>query len=170
MRNLINLAIYQLVWFCAVAYGNAGALSGLLLVVHLALSRNRRGDLLLMLLLLASGTALDTLLQLAGVLAFSPPPLLIPLWLAVIWLALATLPLNGLSWMIDRPFTCIGFGLVGGPLAYWAGTRLGGATFPFSSLYSLSLLALVWALYWPLVMVIAGRLRNRRETPKRNAT
>jgi hypothetical protein len=44
------------------------------------------------------------------------------------------------------------FGALGGPLAYWAGVRLGAASFTWSLLSSLGILAIVWALLWPEVM------------------
>jgi hypothetical protein len=48
-------------------------------------------------------------------------------------------------------------GALGGPLAYWAGVRLGAATFHWPILSSLALLAVIWALLWTGVMAVAAR-------------
>jgi hypothetical protein len=49
------------------------------------------------------------------------------------------------------------FGAFGGPLAYWAGVRLGAAAFHWPLLSSLMLLAVVWAFLWAGVMAVATR-------------
>ncbi len=46
-------------------------------------------------------------------------------------------------------------GAVGGPLAYWAGVRLGAASFGFSLPFSLLVLGMVWAFVLPISMKLA---------------
>ena len=54
------------------------------------------------------------------------------------------------------------FGALGGPLAYWAGVRLGASTFHWPLLSSLALLAVVWAFLWTGVMAVAARQTVRQ--------
>jgi hypothetical protein len=58
--------------------------------------------------------------------------------------------------MKKRPFLSGFFGALGGPLAYWAGVRLGAASFNWPLLQSIITLAVVWALLWPLVMLFSN--------------
>ena len=158
MNPLVNIGINQVIWFLCVLGGNAGALFALpLLVANILLSRHKKADLQLTGLLLLTGTVIDGSLQLIGFFSFSSPGVPLPLWLAVIWAALAALPHHSLAWMKERMLLAALFGALGGPLAYWAGVRLGAATFHWPLLSSLALLAVVWTFLWAGIMAIAAR-------------
>jgi Protein of unknown function (DUF2878) len=164
MHPLINVAINQIIWFLCVLGGNGGVPFALpLLVANVLLSRQRHADLQMMVVLLAVGVCIDGTLQAAGFFSFRHEGVPIPLWLAVIWLALAALPHHSLNWMKERPLLSVLFGALGGPLAYWAGVRLGAATFHLPLLTSLSLLAAIWAALWVGVMYLAGKQVRRAE-------
>jgi hypothetical protein len=159
VNPVLNIALYQAIWFACVLMGTAGALGSLVpLALHLWLSRRRRADLQMMGILLVAGLVIDGSLQLSGFFRFTAAALPIPLWLAVIWLALATLPHHSLGWMKGRPLLSAALGAIGGPLAYWAGVRLDAAAFSWPLLPSLLLLAVIWAMLWPAVMFFAGKL------------
>jgi hypothetical protein len=161
MNIFVNILIYQGVWFLGVLYGDRGGLMALsLLALHFVLSPRRLADLKIMVVFVAAGLLIDSLLQMIGVLTFFAPSRPIPFWLMVIWAGLATLPLHGLRWMQGRHLINVFFGALGGPLAYWAGARLGAASFPHSDVFSLVVLAVVWAVFWPLAMHAASRLSN----------
>lgn len=162
MNIFINFIIYQVVWLLSVFEGNGGAVAGLLLLVgHLLLSPVKKEDLKMMGLLLAVGMVLDGALHYLGFMTYETAALPIPFWLAVIWLALATLPHHSLKWLKRRPLLSAFFGAIGGPLAYWAGVKAGAASFSWSLVSSLALLAVIWALLWPSVMYLAGRALPR---------
>lgn len=159
MNMILNIAIYQTIWFLCVLGGNRGAaISFIFLLLHLLLTPTFRNDLKMMIILLIMGLMIDTPLQLIGFFSFSGHSLPVPLWLATIWLALATLVNHSLAWLKNRSLLSALFGALGGPLAYWAGVRLGAATFNFPLLPSLAILAIVWALLWPTIMYISKRL------------
>ncbi len=158
MNPFVNVAINQVIWFLCVLGGNAGALFALpFLGLNILLSRKRRADLQMIVLLLAIGLSLDGILQAIGFFSFRSTGFPIPLWLAVVWVALAALPHHSLAWMKNRLLLAALFGAIGGPLAYWAGVRLGAATFHWQLLPSLLLLAVAWALLWTGVMAVAAR-------------
>jgi hypothetical protein len=158
MNPLVNIAINQAIWFLCVLWGNAGALFALpLLALNILLSRHRKADLQMIGLLLFGGVLIDGTLQAIGFFSFTSAGFPIPFWLAVVWAALAALPHHSLAWMKKRMLLSILFGAIGGPLAYWAGVRLGAATFHWPLPSSLILLALVWAILWAGVMAIAAR-------------
>ncbi len=159
MNVYINIALYQTIWFFCVLYGNLGAMVGLaLLALHLVLSDRRVADMKMILLFVSAGILIDTAMQRLGVLSFPSSSWLIPFWLIVIWAGLATLPLHSLRWMQGRHLINIFLGGLGGSLAYWGGVKLGGAEFPQSPFLSLVVLAVVWAIFWPLAMYLASRI------------
>ncbi len=158
MNPFVNIGLNQTIWFLCVLGGNFGALFALpLLVANIVFSKQKRADLQLIGFLLLIGMLIDGSLQAIGFFSFTSPGFPIPLWLAVIWAALAALPHHSLAWMKRRRLVCMLFGALGGPLAYWAGVRLGAATFHLPLLTSLALLAFVWAFLWTGLMALAER-------------
>ncbi len=159
MKMLLNILIYQATWLLCVLGETRGAVLALpLLGLHLFLSEKRKADLQIMVMFLAAGLIIDGTLSGVGFFSFAQPATPIPFWLAVIWLALAILPHNSLAWLKERPLLSALFGAIGGPLAYWAGVRLGVADFNWPLLPSLLLLAVVWAILWTGAMYFAGRM------------
>jgi len=161
VSNLINVILYQCGWFCCVlgavwGYPVAGALAAFsLLVLHLILASSRRVEIQLMLTACVIGVAVDSLQQAVGIFTFkqdSSWPLWLPLWVFVIWAQFATLFHYALRWMSGRYLIAVIFGMIGGPLAYWAGVRLGAATFGDNPVMSVLSLAVVWAIVTPILL------------------
>lgn len=162
MNAFVNVGINQAIWFLCVLGGNAGVVFALpFLILNFLLSPHRRADLQMAGLLLATGVCIDGVLLASGFFSFTTTGFPIPLWLAVIWLALAALPHHSLAWMQKRRLLSVIFGALGGPLAYWAGVRLGAATFHWPLLPSLAVMAGIWALLWPVIMAVAARQRQQ---------
>ncbi len=160
MNIFINIGIYQVVWFLCVLLENLGAILALpLLILHLYLSPYKGDDLKLMSKMLFIGCVVDGLLHSNGFISYNVSALPIPLWLAVIWLALATLPHHSLNWLKGRYFLSAFLGLFAGPLAYWAGVKFGAAHFDKSLISSLVVFALIWAGLLPLCIYIADKIR-----------
>lgn len=157
MNIIVNVVTYQAVWFLCVLGETRGALVGLLLLgLHLFFSPIRMLDLKMMGILLVVGLGIDGILHALGFFSFNVAARPIPFWLLVIWLALAILPHHSLAWLKSRFLLSAFFGALGGPLAYWAGVRLGAAYFNWSLLASLGTLAIIWAFLWPAVMFFAA--------------
>ena len=162
MSLAINVLIYQIVWFLCVFKGDAGAFFSLVLLIgHLLWSPLRKADLQMMLILLLAGLVIDGTISYAGLISYRVDGVPIPFWLAVIWLALAILPNHSLRWLKGRPLLSSLFAALGGPLAYWAGVKAGSAFFNTTLFTSVALLAIVWALFWPLAMAIANGIAPR---------
>jgi hypothetical protein len=166
MKIIANAAVYQLSWFLAVLGGNMGAWLAIgMLLLHLAFSSVRMADIQMMLLLLCTGLVVDGTLHQIGFISFKETGFPIPFWLVVIWLALAITPHHCLSWLKNRPFLSAVFGALGGPIAYWAGTRLGAATFAWSLPLSIGTLAVIWAALWPAVMYFSVVISRPQPQP-----
>lgn len=159
MSLLVNVLTYQAVWFLCVFFGDTGALVSLaLLAAHLLGSSHRREDLKMMVVLLGIGLVVDGAISYTGYIFYRVDGVPIPFWLAVVWLGLAILPHHSLRWLKGRPLLSSLFAAIGGPLAYWAGVRVGAAEFGASLLQSISLFAVIWAVLWPAVMAIANHI------------
>jgi hypothetical protein len=46
-------------------------------------------------------------------------------WMLALWVGFATALTGSLRWVIDRTWIAVAFGMIGGPLAYWSGAKLG---------------------------------------------
>lgn len=153
---LINFSIYQANWCICIIWGNTLSwVALLLLAVHLYLTPYRKADLQLIALVTCMGILLDGILKAIGFFSFTTDNFPIPFWLIVIWMTLATLPNHSLGWLKDKTFTAGMLGMIAGPLAYWAGTRLGVATFNWKLLPSLLVLGILWSLVWPAIMFMS---------------
>ncbi len=156
--KLINVTLYELGWLCCVlggAWGHpiAGGLAAMTLAgVHLLLATARKSEFKLMLLACLLGVMVDTAQQQAGFFTFQTDPswpLWLPFWVFVIWAQFATLFRYALFWLRGRYLLAAAIGLVGGPLAYWAGIRLGAAEWGPQPFLSILCLATVWAVVTP---------------------
>lgn len=165
--KVINFLFYQVGWFCCVlgaakGYPISGSLVALVLLgIHLLLAESRQAEAKLMLYACLFGVLIDSSQQALGMLTFKPDPdglLWLPLWIVVVWAQFATLFHFALYWLSQRYLLGALFGFIGGPLAYWGGVRLGAASFGDNLFFSLSSLALVWALVTPLLLWLSTRL------------
>ena len=168
MRSVVNFGAFQIGWFAAVLGAGHGmpwlgvAIVPFVLLVNLALSADRRQELVVALVAAVMGFAVDTGLVAAGV--FAPVPFLVPrpfspLWMVMLWVNQAT-TLNGcLAWLRGRYLAGSLFGAIGGPLAYLSGARLGAASLPSTA--GLVILGITWACAFPALLAAAEFIRRR---------
>ena len=166
MGGVVNFAILYAAWFASVlaaASGNGvvAALASLIAVlINLALSQHRLADLRLVAYAALVGATLEaTIINLGLAHYASPGPIatLPPLWILSIWMAFATSLNVSLAWLKTRLKLAALLGAVGGPLSYYGGARLGGMSFSEPLYMSLGVLALLWAVAFPLLLRLAGR-------------
>lgn len=152
--GLLHVVLYQAGWFACVlggahGYPVWGALAGLLLVAaHLVLISDRRCQVRFLLEAGLLGAVVDSAQSCLGLLTFRSGYVagcLAPPWIVVMWMQFATLYRFGLSFLVGRPILAACLGAVGGPLACWAGHRLGAVSFTDPPWVSLAALAFVWA-------------------------
>jgi hypothetical protein len=163
---------FDAAWFAAVAGGAAGwpwtgSLPALLVVaLHLAVTRQTAWqELKLVAAITVFGVLLETGLMAAGVISYvgaAPGQILPPVWIWALWVGFATLPNASLRWMQGRWKLQALFGLLFGPLAYWTGAKMGAASFPGATGTALVAIALVWALAFPTIMLLAERIAPQK--------
>ena len=108
------------------------------------------------------GTFVDTIQAFFGIFVFESGYWsfwVAPFWITVMWMQFATLFHYALGWLAGRYVLSSVLGLIGGPAAFLTGERLGGVIFPDGHRYSLSVLALVWAVVLPAAVWISDRNR-----------
>jgi hypothetical protein len=169
--KVLNVTLYQVGWFCCVlgaANGRPllGALLALALVlVHVALVRRRAREVVLLVAAALTGGAVDSVQSCLGLLRFESGYVIgciAPPWIAVMWMQFATLFRFALSFLSGRRLLAAVLGALGGPFAFWVGSRLGGVSFGDPAWRSLLALGVVWALVLPFLLGLTAR--GRKET------
>ncbi len=164
--RVLNYILYEAGWFACIlgaAWGHPwlGTLLGVVpVLVHVALVQRRADAVALILATAAIGLVVDTTQIALGTLHFTAGtlvPWLPPPWLTLIWAQFAITFHFGLRWMKGRPERALLFGLIGGPLAFLCGRRLGVVTLHPELWPSLLSLAVTWGLALPAALGIAAR-------------
>jgi hypothetical protein len=133
--------------------------------VHVAL-RPDRAELTLIGLAALAGLLLDSTLAATGMVRFAAawPEGMAPWWMLSLWIAFATTLRHSLRWLMEHPRLAALAGSVGGPLAYWAGARLGALSIDTPA-RTLPLIAALWA----VTMLALSLAVQHGSTPRGNA-
>lgn len=165
MFNLLNFVIYQVVWFVCVlgaAQGQAwvGAVAASIAVIgHLALSDRVTAELKLIAVAILVGFVADSALLRGGFISFdaaAPLPGWQPYWMLALWASFATTLGYSMSWVTRRIWIAALAGAIGGPLAYWAGAKLGAMSI-LSPRSALPAIGLAWAVSLALLATATRR-------------
>lgn len=165
----VNYALYQTGWFACIlgaAWGwpVAGALVAVALTaVHLLNSRDRAGELRLIALAAGLGLAVEWYQVRSGTYAFTSGVVVAwmsPPWLLMMWGQFATTFRSSLSAIMLVPGRAVVFGAVGGPIAFWAGERLGAVTLAEPEWPGLVRLSVTWGAALWVCAVVARRGRR----------
>ena len=172
---LQNFILFQIGWFSCVIGGASMdyhwlgvAVVSVIIMVHLARARRANDEVILILATMLIGTAWDSSLMAAGLFAFSNGVLftaLIPFWMIAMWALFATTLNVSMRWMKDRYLLAALFGAAGGPLAYYAGHRLGAVDFA-DTITALTAVGAGWAVIMPLLVLLTTRFNGYRETQR----
>ncbi|MGH8545973.1 MAG: DUF2878 domain-containing protein [Gammaproteobacteria bacterium] len=161
MNLLVNVALFQIGWFACVlgaAHGRAGLGSMIALtivVLHCLRAPHSLPEAALVLTAAAMGALWDSILGALG--WFDYGTLFAPYWIVALWMVFATTLNVSLRWLKGRYLLGALFGAVGGPIAYYAGEKLGAFTYA-DPLLALGAQAVGWALLMPLMLRVAQRL------------
>jgi hypothetical protein len=164
-RTILNLSLFQIGWFSSVLSAAAhrpwiGALVIACVVgVHVSQSYAKAAELKLVVIALGIGAGWDSLLVQLGWLRYSAGTLIphtAPYWIVLMWALFATLLNVSLRWLRGRWVLAALAGVVGGPLAYYGGYRLGALHFGDAT-SALMALAVGWALITPALVALSTR-------------
>jgi hypothetical protein len=160
-----NVVLYQLGWFACVlgaAHGRPwlGPLAAAAIIAwHLAHAALARPELALIACAVLLGALFDTLLAQSGWVHFSAGALIAgtaPCWMMALWGIFATTLNVSLRSLRTHPVLAMILGALGGPLAYFAGARLGALALVAAG-PALSAIAIGWAALTPVLLLAARR-------------
>lgn len=163
---ILNVVLFQAGWLACVlgaanGYVREGAATALAIVAWHALRAARPSrELALAAGAAVLGFAFESLLVQAGWVRFASGVLLdgtAPYWMVALWALFATTLNLSLRALQTRLALAAVLGAVGGPLAYYAGARLGALDL-VQPAAMLAALAAGWALATPLLLTLARRL------------
>ena len=160
MPIFINFAAFKVGWLSSVV-GGAQQLPWLgpmvvmiAILIHLSRAHRPRSELMLIASAGLLGAFFDSALVAAGWVTFPSgmvSELLAPYWIVTMWMLFATTINLSMKWMRGKPLLAAAFGFIGGPLAYYAGHKIGGITF-VNEPAALAMLAIGWAVMMPILM------------------
>lgn len=165
LRTLGNVALFQAGWLACVlgaAAGRAwvGPLAvGVVLAFHLV-GLGHIDEARLVGWCVAIGAAADSLLGGTGLVAYAAhpgPSFIAPVWIVAMWANFGITLRHSLAWLSRRRLAASLLGVLGGPLAYAAGSRLGAIEVSSDGILAL---ALLWGAALPLLMALAGPRRR----------
>ncbi len=146
--KILHFIAFKLCWL-ALIYWQYLLIVPVVLYWAFAMVRLHHKARLAVLLITLCGVLLDSLLIASGWLSFVGANML-PVWMIVLWACFALMLVQVLADMLRYKWLAALFGALGGPLAYWGGSALGGQL-----LYQPVLeLSLVLALCWSLLLTI----------------
>lgn len=178
MSNLLNLVLFQIGWFACIHSATSGqallapgvTLGIVALHVWRAPGGMRKRYSTWIATIGALGWALDSGLSALAITSYphtpGPPA---PVWILCLWLLFATTAQHSLAWLQGRLRLAALLGLVGGPLAYLSGVKLGATGLERGLWYSVVPLAIEYALFTPLMLRSAApqwqrTLQSERKT------
>lgn len=141
---IYNFISFQLCWFGLVYWGDSFIpIAICLILTHLWRHAFIPQEVKLMLSVFTLGIALDSMLSLAGVFSFESP-LLIPLWLCVLWGCFAATLLHSLK-VLQRSIVMQAVaGAIFAPLSYIAGHQFNAVAFGYSTVTTYFILSIIW--------------------------
>lgn len=169
---LQNFILFQIGWFCCVIGGASsefywiGVVAvAVIIAIHLIRANNIQNEIVLIVATMMLGTAWDSGLTIAGIFSFSNGIVvngLVPIWMIAMWALFATTLNVSLKWMKNRYLLAIVFGALGGPIAYYAGNRLGAVEFNTTST-ALIAVAIGWSIIMPLLIALTARFNGYQQ-------
>lgn len=129
-----------------------------ILAWHLYHSNAWRKECMLIVTLTIAGSLFDQILLSSGWIQYPAgtwPSGLLPLWMLALWAAFSTTLNVSLRWMHGKPLLAALFGLIGGPLAYLAGQKLGAMEL-LAQTNMLLALGVGWGLMMPVMLALSN--------------
>lgn len=167
-RKLLNFVLFQAGWFACVISSAAGqpvvgALIALAIIGwHIQQARFPARELTLIFSAMLLGAAFDSLLVWQSLLTYDSGILLpdtAPYWIVIMWALFATTLNLSLGWLKQHPVIATLLGAIAGPLAYFAGMRIGALGVPDPAA-AFTVLAIGWAVFTPLLTRLASHFNG----------
>ena len=172
LRIIFNLASFYVGWFaCVIGAGKQMPLLGpvvvtILLITHLILvSKQPRRESVFLCIVGVYGFFIETIVITFSVyqpLRFFMPHPWCPVWMLALWINFGTTFNHCLRFLHNQIKLGAILGAVGGPLAFWGGTKLNALRITGNFITTYGILACIWALSVPILFFISKRLSPGR--------
>ena len=169
--KVLNAIGFQAIWWLVILFQNSAIVPVVGLIgLWLWFSPTRALDIRLMASVTLLGTLVDGALTMTGIflfeqgqkwLTFWP----IPIWLSLLWAALAATLVHSLAVFRERRIMAAVMGGLLAPLSYLAGANLGAVTLGEETLITYVLLALIWAVVFPMCFYLSRKLDSNQLKP-----
>ena len=164
-----NFLLFQVGWLACVLGGASpnNTWVGVVLVcgiiaVHLFKANDARPELQLVMVTVLLGTVWDSLLTTLGLYEFANGVFVAgfaPYWIIAMWALFATTLNVSMTWMKGRYLLAAIVGLIGGPLAYYAGHKLGAVNFS-NTMMTLTVVGAGWFFIMPLLVYFSEKFNG----------
>ncbi len=158
---ILNAVLFNIAWIGLIILGNTFIpLVVAWLICHVYMREDSWQELEYMLIVVAMGLSIDSVLTLAGVFTFQQAFLIIPFWLITLWFAFAATLQHSLQLFAKSKLAQRIVGSIMVPFSYFAGHRLGAVEFSYSTPVTLLLLSVIWLYLFPFLL---GMTKNKDE-------
>lgn len=168
IQKVIYYIVFYLSWAVCVHEASLGngfigpALIGVVIAFHLWFVKKTWMEFFFVLIVAVIGTLIDTVYMEFGIMTFAAKyesvPWLAPLWVTSLYALFAAAFVQSFSWLRGRWLLMIACGAIGGPLSYAAAVRVGAGEFLVPLWVACLVLAVVWALIFPLCFLLLDSL------------
>ena len=141
------------------------------LAIHFRAAKRPGEELTLVLCCALIGAVFDSVLVAAGWVRYSSGMLFelaAPYWIVSMWMLFATTLNVSMRWMRQKEWLAALFGLIGGPITYFAGQKLGGIVL-VDQFAALTALGIGWAVMMPVLLRLSEIFDGFADRPARKA-
>ena len=165
VKKVINASLFNIAWLVCVIFGDLAAVMAcvVVLLLHFFLVSRHFAESGLVLKVVILGWLVDTALFYANILTSDGDVIFPPLWLSCLWLLFATTLNHCFVWFQQHKIVAMIVGAIAGPTSYYAGCQLSAIAMGEPLLTSLLIIALVWAVIFPMVLSWASRLNDQSQ-------
>ncbi len=167
-RFILNIVGFQVGWTASILAARHDVWWAALIIValvafaNLAFDRDRLTTVRVAMVVALIGAPVDALLVAFGLLTFEPGFAPFLLWVFALWLNFALTLGVSMRWLHGRWALCVVLGAIGGPMTYFGGLKLGAIGMHEQVALSIAALAVSWGVLLPVVVFVAGRIRDAR--------
>jgi hypothetical protein len=165
-QTLINLTLFKAGWVACVLLAArdlpefASLAAAGVILIHLARVAVPVKEAVLIATAAVIGLAWESAVLATGLLQYpesSQAGALAPHWIVAMWMLFATTINHGFSWIKRNWMLSAAMGLIGGPMAFFAGAGMGAVSFG-NTAAALALIGAGWMLLLPLLVLISDTI------------
>ncbi len=156
-----NLIGFNLIWACCIFLGNSVLIAVvLLLLLHFLFHSTPMVEIQIVSITAILGYSIDCGLTLLGFFQFEKVQGITPLWLIFLWIGFCCTLRESLEFFSRKLFLSIPAGAVAGSMAYMGAANFGAVHLILPTLTSAIILAVIWAVVFPLLLWISSNLEE----------